>query len=76
MYDWLVDQNNLFNNHHIDVIAYQGFVYTVPLTVDGQLYVAVAFENEENLLETLKSLVYSRSKGVGIANKNGDLMIG
>lgn len=69
MYDWLVDQNNLFNNHHIDVIAYQGFVYTVPLTVDGQLDVAVAFENEENLLETLKSLVYSRSKGMAIPNR-------
>lgn len=69
MYDWLVDQNNLFNNHHIDVIAHQGFVYTVPLTIDGQLYVAVAFENEENLLETLKSLVYSRSKGMAIPNR-------
>lgn len=69
MYDWLVDQNNLFNNHHIDVIAYQGFVYTVPLTVDGQLDVAVVFENEENLLETLKSLVYSRSKGMAIPNR-------
>lgn len=69
MYDWLVDQNNLFNNYHIDVIAYQGFVYTVPLTVDGQLYVAVAFENEENLLETLKSLVYSRSKGMAIPSR-------
>ena len=69
MYDWLVDQNNLFNNHHIDVIAYQGFVYTVPLTVDGQLDVAVVFENEENLLETLKSLVYSRSKGMAIRNR-------
>lgn len=69
MYDWLVDQNNLFNNYHIDVIAHQGFVYTVPLTVDGQLDVAVVFENEENLLETLKSLVYSRSKGMAIPNR-------